>query len=437
MPGFAEGSPGSKPARMGRMGEANLQHLLGLDDISSHARRRASMLEAAKAHEEMPAPGRRARCRTQTRIVQKGRIQPEVKQLYCREKVREVSSRLTDLVICCLGWQMLQSSFHSWRDQARVRERRQLQEAGSACQQAVSRARAAMLESTILQAWRYLASRTHTAWRLQVVARNWEHHIDKKAFVLVVQSWFNLAKMEANRRAAQAKRSSFHSLRRVILLLWASCAARSLSLEKVTRIVHSIHQTYLMMHVLRLWSCKSPAEDTRSNMLPQGQGMPSANMQVLLRRVWHRWFAAVLVKVPSRPKAAVALAWSREDMCIQRAALTAWRATVMALEYTRDLRLLQSRLSSAINHAGHLAQSRQDIRGVVVLLHVFLTWRVVTLQAWQERLQRTDVDSCWPADSAQTARRKADFQHQVILAWREMIQVPVVSSRWGANSFEE
>ena len=66
MPGFAEGSPGSKPARMGRMGEApsrlpfncqstasqaessqsrfefwdsakaNLQHLLGLDDISSH-----------------------------------------------------------------------------------------------------------------------------------------------------------------------------------------------------------------------------------------------------------------------------------------------------------------------------------------------------------------------------------------------------------------
>eukprot|EP00439_Symbiodinium_sp_Y106_P064270 s5610_g10.t1 len=36
-------------------------HLLGLHDISLHARKRASVLEAAKAHQEVPVPSRRSR----------------------------------------------------------------------------------------------------------------------------------------------------------------------------------------------------------------------------------------------------------------------------------------------------------------------------------------------------------------------------------------
>ncbi|CAE7210081.1 unnamed protein product [Symbiodinium natans] len=391
-------------------------HFLGLHDISRHARQRASVLEAAKVHAEVALPTRRPR---RPGFIPAGEMPKDGRRQQgvppnCQGEAKEQPSYLTKLGNCSLRQQMLRilrSSFAGWKDLLFANERQQrqqLQEAGFACHQAMSKAQAALLTSVVLSGWRCYASRSQSVWRFsQVSARSWAHHVDQKALAVIVHSWLALATTKASKHAAKDEvhstlRGLDACLMRTTLLLWASAsahqaAARQLSHKKV------------------------------------------------LQTVWHKWRAVTTVQARHhRPKLLVATtqAWLREDRQVQRSALVSWRAVVLATEYTRDLRMLQCRLSTAVSHADRLAHSQQDLGLWALLMHAVLSWRALALQMSKDRLRRSHADAPSTKASRQPKRRQSfssDFslQRQVFFAWHQTMQVSLFADGHGESAFQD
>ncbi|CAE7948876.1 tri1 [Symbiodinium sp. KB8] len=465
-------------------------HLLGLHDISLHARKRASVLAAAKAHQQVPVPRRRSRptgssggleARDGLRGVPKCHAGPQ--ERHSKWEVNDHPFLPARLVVTSRP-AMLRSSFASWKDLVRARERWQLQ--------------AQLLAHSVFSGWQHIASWSHRkrksseacslpqlhaveqGERLTTIAKLIFRGPDASPMAMFI-AWRELARasqLEATRIrlkdcmmlaagwTAAAVQQAANLLVQCVFHAWLAVKAQGNHPERAhlraelrqsaevvghpacdhdtaaadvapafaadlaaTRLRH----TELLEDCLRAWRCSvhleaTPEDTTERDAL--GVGVDPE----LLKKVWKRWHAAI-AKSPRRTNlqaavSTVSLAWLREDRQVKRTAWISWHTVVLASEYARDLRLLQCRLSAAIGHAGHLAYSQQELRSKATLLHVLLSWRVLALQAAQERLRRRSPGGSTSAkaeklqDSERSHRVSSDLslQRQVFLAWCRTVE---------------
>ncbi|CAE7649146.1 tri1 [Symbiodinium sp. CCMP2592] len=369
-------------------------HLLGLHDISLHARKRASVLEAAKAHQEVPVPSRRSRLiggsggRDGLHRTPKCHAGPQERHATWALNEQQQERLVTVAKLIFRGPDASPVAiFIAWRELSRASQLEATRIRLKDCMMLA----AGWTAATVQQAANLLLQCAFHAW-LAVSQGNIPEHVHLRAVLRQSAEGVGRPACDHVNRAAKRRRNS-----------------------------------ELLEDCLRAWWCSvhpeaTPQDATETDAL--GVGVDSE----LLKKVWQRWHAAI-AKSPRRAKlqaaSAVSFAWLREDRQVQRTAWVSWHTVVLASEYARDLRLLQCRLSAAIGHAGHLAHSQQELLSQATLLHILLSWRVLALQTAQDRLHRRSSGgstSC-KADERQDSERRhrvsshLGLQRQVFLAW--------------------